>query len=53
MQYHKTSLDTLCASLCFALKIDAPKNSNTANETLNNYIDKCFGGKSGRTDDKR
>ena len=42
---NKTSLDTLCAALSYAIGIEAPKCSAKANETLVNYVDEKLGGK--------
>jgi transcriptional regulator with XRE-family HTH domain len=36
------SLDTICASLCYALGIEPPKFANSKNFELCNYIDKVF-----------
>lgn len=44
MEYNKSSLDTLCAALCYAIGADAPKNANKANEALKNYVDQKFSG---------
>ena len=41
---NETSLDTLCASLAYAMGIDAPEHAAAANSTLNEYIDKIFEG---------
>lgn len=41
----RKSLDTLCASLAYAMKIDAPECANEANPTLVKYIDEKFGEK--------
>jgi predicted AlkP superfamily pyrophosphatase or phosphodiesterase len=41
---NETSLDTLCASLSYALGIEPPKHANSANPTLNEYIDRIFNG---------
>ena len=38
------SLDTLCASLAYAMGIEAPKQAAPANADLNAYIDKIFDG---------
>lgn len=39
----RRSLDTLCAALAYAMKIDAPEESAEANIELVNYIDERFG----------
>ena len=41
---NETSLDTLCASLAYALGIEPPKHANSANPTLNEYVDRIFEG---------
>ena len=41
---NQTSLDTVCASLAYALGIDPPKLAATANNELNLYIDNVFNG---------
>ena len=41
----RTSLDTLCAALAYAMKIDAPECANEANPILTKYIDDNFGEK--------
>ena len=38
------SLDTICASLAYAMGIEPPKYAASANYELNNYIDKVFDG---------
>ena len=40
----KTSLDTLCAGLSYAMGIDAPKEAHEKNEALCSYVDSAFGG---------
>ena len=42
--YHQNSLDTLCASLAYAMGIDAPACAEAANADLNAYIDRMFDG---------
>ncbi|MBR1968320.1 MAG: alkaline phosphatase family protein [Clostridia bacterium] len=42
--FNETSLDTLCASLCYALNIEKPACANEANPLLTEFIDKAFGG---------
>lgn len=44
MDINKTSLDTLCGALCYAIGVDAPKESRTANETLTKYVDEKLKG---------
>ena len=39
------SLDTLCASLCYAMGIERPKNAASAASELTNYIDERLNGK--------
>ena len=41
----RKSLDTLCAALAYAMKVDAPECANEANPTLVKYIDEKFGEK--------
>ena len=43
-QLNTVSLDTLCASLCYALDIAPPECAAPANPVLNDYIDRAFGG---------
>lgn len=45
MEINKTSLDTLCASLAYAMGIAPPKYAAEPCEGLNTYIDKAFGDK--------
>ena len=45
MEFNKTSLDTLCGALAYAIGIEKPKNSAQPNEKLCAYVDKVFGGK--------
>lgn len=42
--YHQNSLDTLCASLAYAIGIAPPACAADANPDLNAYIDSVFGG---------
>ena len=42
--YHQNSLDTLCASLAYAIGITPPACAADANPDLNAYIDSVFGG---------
>ena len=42
---NKNSMDTICASLCYALGIEPPKYATNKNPELCNYIDKVFSGK--------
>lgn len=42
--YNPNSLDTVCASLAYAMGIDAPKHAAPANIDLNAYIDQVFEG---------
>jgi len=44
MEKNRTSLDTLCASLCYAMGVEPPKESHKANEILKNYVDEKFKG---------
>ncbi len=41
---NKNSLDTICASLAYAMGIEPPKMAANANFELTNYIDKVFDG---------
>ncbi len=41
--YNPNSLDTICASLAYAMGIEAPKEAASPNEDLVAYIDKIFG----------
>ena len=41
--YNKNSLDTIAASLAYAIKVESPMKSAPANEELVKYIDKAFG----------
>lgn len=45
MEINKTSLDTLCAALCYAMGVEPPKESHPANEALTKYVDEKFNGK--------
>ena len=40
-----TSLDTLCAALCYAIDIEPPKHAAAPNEDLVRFVDESFGGK--------
>ena len=42
---NETSLDTLCAALCYAIDIEPPKEAAPANEELKAFVDSAFGGK--------
>ncbi len=44
MEINKTSLDTLCGALCYAMGIEPPKESQPANEILTKYVDEKFKG---------
>lgn len=41
--FNTTSLDTICASLCYAMGIDAPEKAAGANEIITKYADEIFG----------
>ena len=41
---NETSLDTLCAALCYALDIAPPAQAAAANETLCRFVDEAFEG---------
>ena len=43
-ELNKNSLDTLCASLAYAMGITPPAQAAEANEELNAFIDSAFGG---------
>ena len=45
MAKNKNSLDSICASLAYAMGIDPPKHAAPKNFELTNYIDKVFDGK--------
>lgn len=45
MAYNLNSLDTLCASLCFAMGIDKPNQSANYNSDFVSYVDKKLNGK--------
>ena len=46
MEYNSTSLDTVCAALCYAMGIEPPANSAAPNGIITNYVDeKLKGGK--------
>ena len=40
----RKSLDTICASLCYALGVEAPEHAAAPNEELCAYLDEKFGG---------
>ena len=42
--WNKNSLDTLCAGLCYALGVEAPRCAAAANAELAEFVDKAFGG---------
>ena len=44
-QLNPTSLDSLCAALCYAMGMEAPQQAAPANPELTAYIDSAFGGK--------
>ena len=44
MEINKTSLDTLCASLCKIMGITAPEYAAEPNDTLTQYAQSMFGG---------
>lgn len=44
MEINKTSLDTLCGALAYAIGVEAPKESAEKNEELAKYVDEIFGG---------
>ena len=43
--FNPTSLDTLCAALCYAMGVDAPRQAAPANKTLTDYVDTALQGK--------
>ena len=43
--WNENSLDTLCAGLCYALGVEAPRAAAPANAGLTEFVDKAFGGK--------
>lgn len=43
--YNNYSLDTVCASLCYALGIAPPESAADGNPEMNEFIDSAFGGK--------
>ena len=45
MSINSTSLDTLCAALCYAMGVDAPAQAAPANRELCDYIDSKLEGK--------
>ncbi len=42
--YNEKSLDTLCAALCYAAGVEAPKKAAVADERLTAYVDEKLGG---------
>ena len=42
---NKTSLDTLCAGLCYAMGVTPPEHAAPANQDLCDYVDKALNGK--------
>lgn len=42
--HHQNSLDTLCASLAYAMGIEAPAQAAGANADLNEFVDRAFNG---------
>ncbi|MBQ6845902.1 MAG: hypothetical protein IJO61_02110 [Oscillospiraceae bacterium] len=45
MAKNEISLTSVCASLAYAMGVDAPANAEKASDVLCNYIDEAFGGK--------
>lgn len=45
MTVNETSLDTLCSALCYAMGVDAPKESAPMNKILAAFADEKFGDK--------
>lgn len=45
MSYNKNSLDSVCASLSYAIGIDAPKQANAPSDFIIKLVDEAFGGK--------
>ena len=45
MEINETSLDTLCAALCYAMGIDAPASAAEKNPALTAYLDRKLGEK--------
>lgn len=43
-QYNESSLDTLCAALCYTMGVKPPAQAAPANETLCRYVDQAFAG---------
>lgn len=41
---NQNSLDTVCAALCYAMGIDAPREAAAPNPDMVKYIDEAFGG---------
>ena len=44
-RYNKTSLDTVCGSLCYAMGVEPPELALTRSEELCTYVDEALGGK--------
>ena len=44
-ELNKTSLDTLCAALCYAMGVEPPAQAAPANRELCDYVDRVLGGK--------
>ena len=45
MEFNETSLDTLCAALCYAMGVTPPAHAAQANSTLTDYVDQMLQGK--------
>ena len=45
MEYNTTSLDTVCAALCYAMGVEPPAQAAPANPDLCRFIDQQLGGK--------
>lgn len=45
MSYNKTSLDSICASLAYAMGIDSPEFANPASKVITDLVDDRFNGK--------
>lgn len=43
--YNKNSLDTVCASLCYAIGVEPPVSASNGNDEMNAYIDDALKGK--------
>ena len=43
-EYNETSLDTVCAALCYAMDVEPPAHAADANEDLCRFVDEAFGG---------